>query len=58
MAFCAAFQHKVPAKAKGVLNYLQLHDFGLQFMNKSGKNNARISKIQTKRKYSAVAASI
>ena len=38
--------------------YLQLHEFGLQFMNKSGKNNARISKIQTKCKYSAVAASI
>jgi hypothetical protein len=62
MAFCAAFPHKVPdpAKAKGVIpNYLQLHEFGLQFVNKRrGKNNARISILQTKRKYSAVAASM
>jgi hypothetical protein len=54
-AFCDAFPHKFPAKARYVRNYLELHDFGLMFMNKSGKNNARISKIKTKkRKYSAV----
>jgi hypothetical protein len=48
----------VPAKAKGVPNYLQLQEFGLKFMNKSGKTTARFSKIQTKRKYSAVEASL
>jgi hypothetical protein len=54
VAFCDAFPHKVPAKVRYVRNYLQLHEFGLRFMNKSGKNNNRISKINTKRKYSIV----
>jgi hypothetical protein len=33
--FCLAFPHRVPAKAKGVGNYLQLPEFGLIMLQSS-----------------------
>jgi hypothetical protein len=34
---CDAFPNEVPAKARYVRHYLQLPEFGLRFMNKSGQ---------------------